>query len=332
MIVYYFKEDSRNVTEFYYNIILDAINKKGLECVAIEKCTIISALSIKKEDYVLVTTLRSFLILYLVGLRHFIFWYQGITPEEVYLMKKSRFWYYVYSYLEKLSLKTVEYKIGVSKYMFEHYKHKYKIRFSNDSFFIMPCFNSNINKNSFMTPQKYYKNIFCYAGGTQVWQGLDKILQIYSIIEKQREDVYLKIFSKDVETAKKMVAQADLKHYSIQCVPQSEMDRALSDCKFGFIIREDNIINNVATPTKMGTYLANGVIPIFSSSIYSFRDLSHSYEYLCCVDETNVIEKILSVIKKEIDCLSVYDEYQRIFSDYYNREAYSEKLSAFLNI
>ena len=333
MTVYYFKEDCRNVTEYYYNVILDALKKRGVDCKVLDKCDFQTARLISKSDYVLATTLKSFIILYLSGRRNFIYWYQGITPEEVYLMSGQKWKYYVNSFIEKLSLKTIKYKIGVSKYLFEHFEEKYKVKIDWNSVFIMPCFNSELNENSFNTQGKYEKNIFCYAGGTQAWQGFDEILRIYAEIEKKRDDVFLKIYSKDIAAAKIMIEAAKLKHYSVDCVPQSEMDKALSDCKFGFIIREDNIINNVATPTKLGTYLANGVIPIFSSTVHSFRDLTDNYKYLCCVENgPEVANQIIAFMDNKFDAQDIYKEYERLFADYYNKDYYVNKLGSFLSI
>ena len=50
MTVYYFKEDFRNVTEFYYNIILDDLMQKGVECKMLDKCNWGAARNIQKTD------------------------------------------------------------------------------------------------------------------------------------------------------------------------------------------------------------------------------------------------------------------------------------------
>lgn len=332
MKVYYFKEDLRNVTEFYYNIILEALKKIEADCTMLDRCSFDSAREIPKDAYLLATTLKSFVILYTTGHRNFIYWYQGITPEEVCLMTGSKIRYRGYSFLEKLSLKTVKYKIGVSKYLFEHFEEKYKMQIEDKSVFIMPCFNSEFNEQSFKVEGKYDKNVFCYAGGVQAWQGFDAILKIYSEIENKRRDVFLKIYSKEIDRAKVLIEEAGINNYSVDCVPQSEMDNALADCKFGFIIREDSIINNVATPTKLGTYLANGVIPIFSSTVKSFRDLSIRYNYLCCVDNNlNVADQIIAFMNNSFEEEKVRKEYKRLFADYFNREYYVQGLVSYLN-
>lgn len=332
MTVYYFKEDCRNVTEYYYNIILDALKKKGVKCEVLDKCTFKTVKNIHKKDYVLATTLKAFLILYITGVRNFIYWYQGITPEENYLMLQSKRRYYLYSYLEKLSLKVVRYKIGVSTFLFKHFEDKYNLKIDYNTVFIMPCFNSQLNEESFKTPGKYEKNTFCYAGGTQAWQGFDKILEIYKGLEQSRDDVFLKIYSKDIDVAKRLIEKSNIKHYSVDCVPQSQMDSALADCKFGFIIREDDIINNVATPTKLGTYLANGVIPIFSDTIYSFRELAGKYKYLGCIsNEANPVVQIAKLMDEKLQCDMILQAYKEIFGTYYNKEKYITEMTVFFD-
>lgn len=330
MRVYYFKEDIRNVTEYYYGIILKALRQKGAEQIMMDRCNLSTARQIPKKDYILATSLKAFIILYVTGHRNFIYWYQGITPEENFLMFKKKWRFYIYSVLEKLSLKTVKYKIGVSKYLFEHFEKKYNIIIDYDTVFVMPCFNSELNKESFFSKGKYETNTFCYAGGTQAWQGFDQIIKIYSEIEKRRSDVFLKIFSKDLVSARQAVQKAQITNYSIDCLAQDEMDNALADCKFGFIIREDNNINNVATPTKLGTYMANGVIPVYSSTINSFKDLARDYKYLCCVDNnSDVIESISQMMDTQIEPVKVYEEYKKVFDYYYNKDQYVKDLVLF---
>ena len=331
MKVYYFIEDIRNVTELYYNIMLDALSRVGVELCGLKKSASLSVLRIPKSQYILATSLKSFIILYLLGYRKFIYWFQGITPEEDYMVHHVAWRRALFTWAEKRALKYSKYRIGVSKYLFEHYENKYGIEIDKDTVFIMPCFNSNLNKKSFYSSDKYKNNIFCYAGGMQVWQGFDKIIEIYKQVEKVCPNVFLKVLSKDVETATKIIQKFNINNYSINNVSQNEMDNELSTCKFGFIVREDNIINNVATPTKLGTYVGNGVIPIFTPAIKSFYDMSKKYNHLCCITDTDNAYKDISIFMDEnISPDTIYKEYEEIFDCYYNKEYYVSELSKYL--
>ena len=327
--VYYFKKDLRNVTEYYYGIILKGLNRASIKTVEIDNFSRKKSPGIPKEDYLLVTELVDFFVLYLRGYRHFIYWFQGITPEEHYLNKHSRWKYRLYSYMEKLALKKVEYKIGVSKYLFEHYNRKYHLNISLPDVFIMPCYNSELQKDNFYIANKYEENVFCYAGGVQKWQGFEDILEIYNRIEEKNDNVLLKVFSKDLDYAKTLLNEQGIKNYQVDCLPQSEVDKALSKCKFGFIIREDDVINNVATPTKLATYIGNGVIPIITKSIFSFRDLSNKYKYICCLRDKNDIDPIVELLEAKYDPDGVFEEFSKVFEDYYNTEKYINMLSKY---
>ncbi len=330
MKVVLFKEDFNRVTEFYFNIILTALGNLGYSPSPYDKCTLYNVFRIPKKDKVLVTGLRTFLYLYLTGHRNLVYWYQGVTPEENFLLFKKKWKYYVYSYIEKLSLKVVKHKIGVSTYIFKHFEKKYKIELKKSELFVMPCFNSIFNEENFSVPGKYEKNIFCYAGSTRAWQGIDKFLSLYAEIEKKYENVFLKIYSNDIYLVNQLAKETGIKNYMIDCVSPDQIDDALSDCKFGFIIRDDDIINNVATPTKFATYLANGIIPIYSSSIHSYRDLSSKYRFLCCVDNDIAIDNIMPYMNNNVDKEEIKKEYKKIFNDFYNTDSYIMKLIEFL--
>lgn len=332
MNIYYFKEDMRNVTEYYYKIILSALAENNYKVVQLESTSTQNIKQITSGDYVLVTTLQTFRKLFYKGIRNFIYWFQGISPEEYRMMRpgiKGLVGYYHLSFLEKKAIKTVKYKIGVSKYLFEHYEKKYGVSVPIESVFIMPCFNSDFSTDSFKTPDKYTNNVFTYAGGLQAWQGFEDILKIYKCIEEKYKNVSLRIYCKEKELAKTIIDSYDIHHYTLDCVPQSEMENVLRQCKFGFIIREDNVINNVATPTKLATYIGNGVIPIFTPTIWAYKDLAKRYKYLICDTPDNIVDN-LSDFMENIDIDALLREYKRIFEEYYNREDYVLKLSSFL--
>ena len=330
MTVYYFKEDVRNVTEYYYKVILDALKDNGNTIRGIETHKDKAVRCIPKDSYILVTSLFSFIRLYIKGFRNYIYWFQGISPEEDYLIRKSRLRELVLSKIEKLALSKVKYKIGVSKYLFEHYNSKYKLDIKINDCFIMPCFNSDYYKGNFFIPNKYDNNVFCYAGGLQPWQGFESILKTYSDIESKYKNTFLKVFSKDLEGAKKLIEKYNISNYSVDCVKQEDMNKALAQCKYGFIIRDNDIINQVATPTKLVTYIGNGVIPIFTSTIRFYADLAKEYEHLYCYDETNkevIIDMALSV---KINPILLEEEYRNIINKYFDAEVYRKKLSEYL--
>lgn len=333
MKVFYFRKDINNVTGYYYDIIIEALQKNGHGIEILENDSYASIVkSIKKRDYVLVTSLFTFFKLYVLGYRNMIYWFQGVSPEENYVLLHSKLRLHVYSLIEKLAVRKVRLKIGVSTYLFDHFEKKYQLKVDRNSTFIMPCFNAGINKEHFFIPAKYQNNTFCYAGSMRAWQGFDNILNYYAKIEQLHPDVSFKIYTSDMEIAREKVAKSGIRNYTIGCVPVEEVDNVLAECKFGFLLRENTIINNVATPTKLGSYLGNGLIPIFTSAIHAYRDLAATHSYLCCLDEMNDTSTLEQFLVNDIRPERVFDEYSSIFNSYFNRERYVKQLQEFLNL
>lgn len=324
-VIYYFKKDIRTVTGYYYGIILKGLQKVGCQTVPLDSYRQLKNTS--KDSYILITTYDTYAYLLLKGFNNLIFWYQGLTPEEDYQRTKSHFRRFAYSFFEKISLKRIRYRIFVSKYQIEYFKKKYGIELSPDECFIMPCFNSEFNKDNFHIKDKYNHNLFCYSGGIQEYQGFDIILKTFKDIEMRHSDAFLKIYSFDIDKAKEMVKDYGIKNCSVARLAPQEVDAALAQCKFGFILRDDNIINQVATPTKLTNYLGNGVIPIMTSTIKAYADIASHFEHIYCFDDDNKTEVIEKAISSAVSPELLEKEYHQAMNKFFNPLSYANRLS-----
>lgn len=224
-------------------------------------------------------------------------------------------------------MKKIKYPICVSKYQVQFYEEKYHLNLKHA--FVMPCFNGEFNSEHFYISDKYKNNVFCYAGGIQVYQGFNLILDIYKKIEDRYPNTFLKIYTFDLEKAKKIIKTYNIKNFSVESVPQSEVDDVLAKCKFGFLIRDNNMINQVATPTKLANYLGNGVVPIFTDTIKAYADIAKEYEHLYCFGDTDkdiVIDKALHDVIAPDD---LEKEYRNVMDKFFNPHKYSEQLSKY---
>ncbi|MFH4294131.1 hypothetical protein WAJ58_23570, partial [Acinetobacter baumannii] len=85
---------------------------------------------------------------------------------------------------------------------------------------------------------------------------------------------------------------------SIKYVSLENLDTELLKYKYGFLIRENHIVNNVATPTKMNSYLANGIIPIYLSFIDHFKVNFNEYDFIVAKEKTqDVLNDIVNFEK-----------------------------------
>jgi len=316
-----------DIADFYLGMIKSAIEKSGHEC------RLVSGMDdIEKTDIVVTTTVLDALKVIVLKRARFINWYQGIIPEESYLRHKSRVREKIYDILESLTLKYSSLNIFVSHSMLEHYRNKYG--YKRDNYFILPCFSTNINRESFMHPAKYSNHIYAYVGGLSKWQCIDTILKVYKIIEEECAEARLKIFTEEIDRAEALAKETGLKSYSIKYVKNDDLPNELTGVKYGFLLREHSPINYVATPTKMSVYMSNGIIPIMSDAIgdfnKAFKDIQNKIIINIEDDCGKTAKSIIEFDNTEVNPEDILNEYEKVFNTYYCREQYENNLNELL--
>ena len=199
-----------------------------------------------------------------------------------------------------------------------HFEKQYHISFAHS--YVMPCYNCELDESVFETKGKYENNIFAYTGSfTAPWQYIHGNLSFYKKIEDRfGAKVFLKILTPHQDVAKKKMEEYGIKHYSIGCVPPEELPCAIADAKFGLLLREDNIVNNIATPTKLSSYMSCGLIPIVSSCIKDYSKHMKGEECFVLVDNNLNAEGLDHLIETPTDFNVVRDSFMRYWDAQYN--------------
>jgi hypothetical protein len=113
----------------------------------------------------------------------------------------------------------------------------------------------------------------------------------------------------------------------VDYAPKDVLSERIKGIKYGFVLREDCAVNNVATPTKFSNYLANGIIPIYSDALRDFAavDAEHRIGIVCNIDDLDAgAEKILAHGKETVDAAEMKEKCQKVFKTYYDQEKYKE--------
>jgi hypothetical protein len=227
--------------------------------------------------------------------------------------------------LEKYALQISKLNIFVSERMKKHYIEKYNYISRND--IIIPCYNQNINKNAF-NQEKYSIPSFVYAGSVHHWQCIDEMLILFRSIKEQLSSATLTIYTKEQEVVINKLEKYSLNNSVIvKYLPYQELKHELSQFKYGFLLREEHIVNHVATPIKINTYLANGIIPIITNVIDFYNTTLNMLEYKIILSDNlkNIFshsKKIISFDKNTINVEKMRNEYLAFFHRYYNDDKY----------
>lgn len=329
--IYLYQGKNKTVTEYYYKIILEGIKEK--ETSIISCYCLKDFFSLDRNAICVVGEAKHLFALYILGFRRFVFWAQGVVGAESYMRHHSMIRTKILNKLEKFALNRSKICFCVSNTQKQYYEQLYHLKLDSKCI-VMPCFNTKLHKQSFYAHNKYQNNIFCYIGSLAVWQCFEQTVAFYAKIEMMSQDkCFLKVYTKDIEKAKTIIETYNVRNFWIGYLPHNELNQALADCKFGFILRENNIVNNVATPTKMSTYLANGIIPIFSECIKDFTYLVDKYKFFISLSEqNNNICKVLELMEHNIQFEEVYKEYNKVFNEYYNEDIYINQIQNLKNL
>ena len=261
-------------------------------------------------------------------------WYQGITPEEAMMVYGNPLRKLLWEVFERHSLKKAALNIFVSRAMWQHYREKYNYRGENHV--EIPCYNQQLDEASFHLEGKYSRPTFAYTGSLSKWQCVAQVLQVHQLLEQRLPGAHLSLFTREVEEARLLVARYGLQNVRIAHVPLAQLNEALQSIKYGWLLREDVAVNQVATPTKMNSYMANGMIPVYSDVVTAFREQLPLGPYAVRIRAGATVEAIAAQVisyerEQAISPDGLYAHYLKIFSRFYNDDYYIELLRSALS-
>lgn len=326
-VVIYNPYSNTTVTEHYIQVVERALNECGVNTEYV--CRLKKATDKKTGAFVI--SPEDVIPVKMKGYSPVIVWCQGIVPEESFMRHHSRIRKMVLSAFEVLGLKAADMILYISRAMEEHYTRKY--HFVSDDAYIMPCFDTDIQRESFFTEGKYNNNVFLYAGGLQVWQCFEETVKLYKKIEMQVNNAHFRVLTKEREVAKEILERYKVHSYSIDYVEHTQINREMRNAKFGFAIRKDDPVNRVATPTKLSTYVANGMIPIYSKVIESFESVAGKSRYCIGLDENEhgAIEHIMKLCTIDINADDVLGEFTEAFGECFSSDYHCKHLKSFFS-
>lgn len=105
-------------------------------------------------------------------------------------------------------------------------------------------------------------NTIIYCGGVQKWQNIE-LMQ--SIIQKTANQWNYHILVPDIAAFNQSWSAAIPEGVIVESKAPEDVGAAYDTCKYGFLLRDDSVVNRVACPTKMLEYILHGVVPILKS-------------------------------------------------------------------
>lgn len=324
-VLFFLPERTLNeATEYYVDIIKEAISQLGRRVVESNHFN-----DTKRFKTVFVMSAKwCFLVKLANPKADVITWFQGLGGEEALMSRGSKRDKAIWTLLEGFAMKFSWLNIYVSESMRKYYIKRYST--TDKNYFIMPCFNTALNVGAFSSHNKYTNPTFVYAGSLDKWQCIEQTLELYSIVEKSIPNASITLLTKQREEAVKLLNKYNIKNGKINFVPLDKLDAELQNYKYGFLIRDNHIVNNVSTPTKMNSYLANGIIPIYTNVIEDFNTNINISNAIVLNHEKKISEwadqLILRITNTKIDIEEHINQISLLFSSYYSKQYYIDKI------
>lgn len=221
----------------------------------------------------------------------------GVVPEELEMQRKKNL-NKIFSYVEKILFKKINICISVTNRMEKHFKKKYPD--SNAKYMVYAILPSHLNLYEIPLVDNGNRRVeIIYSGNAQVWQNVD--LMLSAIKNNISESIHYTILTGEPEIFKEKIYQLniDSKNVTIKSVKPEELEIYYQNSHYGFVLRDDLLVNQVACPTKIIEYLNYGIIPIvLSERIGDFDD--YHYEYIKLENIFNTLKPRKSIRNIEV--------------------------------
>ena len=198
----------------------------------------------------------------------------GVVSEE-FRFHNDYYSACLYDEHERLAVRKGNWVIVVSQAMHHYLQQKYR-KALRGQVITLPIF-PGVTPNLSSRPYVNGKPVVVYAGGLHKWQQVPKMID--AIIRTEGSCMY-RFYCPDPASVLKMLP-AELcgsPPVIVDSKSHEELLRLYPECHYGFILREDIIVNRVACPTKLVEYVAMGIIPIVDcEDIGDFKSLGMQF-------------------------------------------------------
>jgi glycosyltransferase involved in cell wall biosynthesis len=143
--------------------------------------------------------------------------------------------------------------------------------------------------------------LFCYSGGTSAWQRIDDIMLLLKdvCVRDDRCHALFLTANYDEMIYRLATAQFPAARAWVRSCSHRDVHKYLSSADVGLIMRHDISVNNVASPVKVGEYLACGLPVILTKGIGDYSRMLPAAGVGLLLDESSdTINQVLNFIRQ----------------------------------
>ncbi|HRK61087.1 MAG TPA: hypothetical protein PLY88_00885 [Candidatus Omnitrophota bacterium] len=205
--------------------------------------------------------------------------FRGLGSEESWGRHRSKIRRSILQVIEGLIYYCADEVVVVSNNFKRYLKHKYGSR-KTDVIEMHCSVARNYLKQSFSRGSLR----FLYLGGFSVWQKPCEVIEIFKKLKKKYHGSKLTIISYSQPDAR-LQNLIESNNVEIISLSHENVVQVLPLYDFGFILRDNILMNQVSSPIKFSEYVAMGVVPIISPGVGDFYEVSKRKALAVCTND-----------------------------------------------
>jgi glycosyltransferase involved in cell wall biosynthesis len=142
-----------------------------------------------------------------------------------------------------------------------------------------------------------------YLGGSSGWQLSAETVAAFAFLRRKLPSAFLLILTGDVETFTELCRDAGIPpaDFLITSCPHKEVADTACAADAALLLRSDNIVNRVASPTKFAEYLSMGVPVVITDVLADFSGIVRDRDVGAVVPASNAPELVAAAILDLLD-------------------------------
>jgi glycosyltransferase involved in cell wall biosynthesis len=119
-----------------------------------------------------------------------------------------------------------------------------------------------------------HQTVVAYSGSLSWYQLPQASLRIVRLLQDCREDVHLFAITTNPQQMQREIQQAGLRtgRWSVLSVPPAEVPRYLVAADMALLLRDDTLVNRVASPVKFAEYMAAGLPVLITPNLGDYSE------------------------------------------------------------
>ena len=188
----------------------------------------------------------------------------------------------IFNFIRKFILDLRFYRAGsLSKkiiFVSSYLKNKFKKKDNTKEIYIIPSLASETNffydrtiRENYRKKLRLKKNtkVFIYSGSLKPYQSFPETIAFFNSIFLDYTNVFLIVLTQDINHAKKIIEKNN--NIKIITVSHNEVNNYLNAADYGIMIRNNDLTNKAASPTKFAEYCLTGLKVITTSAIEDYN-------------------------------------------------------------